>query len=127
RTGFTKQYVALSPHEQSVLPFREDAAWVGVEASDTTLRWLWDKKLSLVGSDNPTFERAPFNTTILGARRTLHEVFLGGWGQSIVEFMNLENLAAACHELDRYSFFFTLQNLNVVGGIASPPNAMAIL
>lgn len=44
-----------------------------------------------------------------------------------VEFLNLEDLAAACHELKRYSFFFTIQNLNVVGGIASPPNAMAIL
>jgi hypothetical protein len=44
-----------------------------------------------------------------------------------VEFLDLENLAEACHELNRYSFFFTIQNLNVIGGIASPPNAMAIL
>ncbi|KAJ7618286.1 hypothetical protein DFH06DRAFT_1236829 [Mycena polygramma] len=127
RTGFTKQYEALSPHAQAVLPFEEDQTWAGIEASDATLRWLWEKKISLIGSDNPTVERAPLNTTILGARRTLHEVFLGGWGQSIVEYMNLEDLAAACHELDRYSFFFSLQNLNVLGGIASPPNAMAIL
>ncbi|KAJ7614242.1 hypothetical protein DFH06DRAFT_1307585 [Mycena polygramma] len=128
RTGFTKQYDALSPHDQSVLPFRGEDAWVGVEASDATLRWLWKRKFALVGSDNPTFERAPLtNATILGERRTMHEVFLGGWGQSIVEYMNLDDLAAACHELKRYSFFFSLQNLNVLGGIASPPNAMAIL
>ncbi|KAJ7905876.1 hypothetical protein B0H13DRAFT_2508468 [Mycena leptocephala] len=129
RTGFTKQYAALSLHEQDVLPYREgaDMQWVGVEASDATLRWLWEKKLALVGSDNPTFERAPLNTTILGMPRTLHEVFIGGWGMSIVEFLDLEQLAAACHELKRYSFFFSLQNLNVLGGIASPPNAMAIM
>ncbi|KAJ7136739.1 hypothetical protein C8R44DRAFT_868861 [Mycena epipterygia] len=126
RTGWTKQYVALSVHDQDVLPFAE-AEWVGIEASDATLRWLWDKKLSIVGSDNPTFESAPLNTTIDGVPRSLHQVFLGGWGQSIVEFLNLEDLAVACHELKRYSFFFTLQNLNIVGGIASPPNAMAIM
>ncbi|KAJ7448934.1 hypothetical protein FB451DRAFT_1288173 [Mycena latifolia] len=128
RTGFTKQYQALPTHDQMVLPFRTDEDWVGIEASDATLRWLWDKKLSLVGSDDPTFEVAPLkNATINGVRRTLHEVFLGGWGLSIVEFLDLEALAEACHELKRYSFFFSVQNLNIVGGIASPPSAMAIL
>ncbi|KAJ6463163.1 hypothetical protein C8R47DRAFT_1157802 [Mycena vitilis] len=127
RTGFTKAVrgaLAARPGRATV---RRRPNVAGIEASDATLRWLWEKKISLIGSDNPTVERAPLNTTILGARRTLHEVFLGGWGQSIVEYMNLEDLAAACHELKRYSFFFSLQNLNVLGGIASPPNAMAIL
>ncbi|KAJ6543550.1 hypothetical protein DFH09DRAFT_1173341 [Mycena vulgaris] len=130
RTGFTKQYIALSAHDQAILPFREgaDAQFLGVEASDATLRWLWEKKLSLVGSDNPAFESMPLNVApIDGVPRSLHQVFIGGWGLSIVEFLDLEKLTAACHELGRYSFFFTLQNLNVVGGIASPPNAMAIL
>ncbi|KAJ7193466.1 hypothetical protein GGX14DRAFT_588764 [Mycena pura] len=129
RTGFMKQYTALSAHAQAVLPFREGAAvqWVGVEASDATLRWLWDKKVALVGADNPTFESAPLSGVIDGAVRNLHMVFIGGWGQSIVEFMDLDELAATCHALKRFHFFFTLQNLNVVGGIASPPNAMAIL
>ncbi|KAJ7193468.1 hypothetical protein GGX14DRAFT_588782 [Mycena pura] len=129
RTSFMKQYTALSAHAQTVLPFRAGAAvqWVGVEASDATLRWLWDKKVALVGADNPTFESAPLSGVIDGAVRNLHMVFIGGWGQSIVEFMDLEELAATCHALKRFHFFFTLQNLNVVGGIASPPNAMAIL
>ncbi|KAJ7268007.1 hypothetical protein C8J57DRAFT_1326368 [Mycena rebaudengoi] len=127
RTGFTKQYLALPLHEQSILPYREERDFIGVEASDKTLRWLWEKKLALVGSDNPAFESMPFNATIGGVPRSLHQVFIGGWGQSIVEFLNLENLAVACHQLKRYTFFFSLQNLNVVGGIASPPNAMAIM
>ncbi|KAF8180797.1 hypothetical protein K438DRAFT_1976613 [Mycena galopus ATCC 62051] len=130
RTGFTKQYLALSPQAQATLPFREDgnAPFLGIEASDATLRWLWDKKLSLVGGDHPAFETLPMGTsTIDGVQRSLHEVLLGGWGMSIVEFLNLEKLAAACHELNRYSFFLTIQNLNLVGGIASPPNAIAIL
>ncbi|KAJ7861422.1 hypothetical protein B0H14DRAFT_2742239 [Mycena olivaceomarginata] len=130
RTGFTKQYRALSLYEQEILPFRpgEDAQFIGIEASDATLRWLWDKKLALVGGDNPAFENLPSDVSVIdGVQRSLHQVFIGGWGMSIVEFLDLENLAEACHELNRYSFFFTIQNLNVIGGIASPPNAMAIL
>ncbi|KAK6988407.1 hypothetical protein R3P38DRAFT_3332065 [Favolaschia claudopus] len=93
------------------------------------LRWLWEKKLSLVGSDNPAFESLPNlpGEVIDGEMRSLHQVFIGGWGMSIVEFLNLEELAQTCHELGRYSFFFTIQNLNIPGGIASPPNAMAIV
>ncbi|KAJ7802267.1 hypothetical protein B0H14DRAFT_3781133 [Mycena olivaceomarginata] len=101
RTGFTKQYLALSPHDQSILPYRDaaDTQFLGMEASDAMLRWLWTEVF----------------------------VFIGGWGLNIVEFLDLEKLTPAAHQLKRYSFFFTIQNLNVVGGIASPPNALAIL
>ncbi|KAJ7764003.1 hypothetical protein DFH07DRAFT_812306 [Mycena maculata] len=57
---------------------------IGMEASDSMLRWLWKKKLSLVGTDNPAFESVPFNATIDGVPRALHQVFIRGWGQSIV-------------------------------------------
>ncbi|KAJ7214043.1 hypothetical protein GGX14DRAFT_444880 [Mycena pura] len=130
RTGFTKQYLALSSHDQSILPYRDaaDSQFLGMEASDAMLRWLWDRKFSLVGSDNPAFEALGSTVSIIdGTPRSLHQVFIGGWGLNIVEFLNLEKLTPAAHQLKRYSFFFTIQNLNVVGGIASPPNALAIL
>lgn len=50
-----------------------------------------------------------------------------GWGQSIVEFLDLEKLAPALRALNRSTFFMTIQSVNKIGGIASPPNAMAIL
>ncbi|KAJ7311680.1 hypothetical protein DFH08DRAFT_1045022 [Mycena albidolilacea] len=55
RTGFTKQYRALSLQAQEVLPFRpgDDAQFIGIETPDATLRWLWDKKLALVGATSP--------------------------------------------------------------------------
>ncbi|KAK7038542.1 hypothetical protein R3P38DRAFT_547227 [Favolaschia claudopus] len=130
RTGFTQQYDALPAHEQAILPYRADAdaTFLGTEASGDLLRWLWEKKLSLVGSDNPAFEALPNTGEVIdGDMRSLHQVFIGGWGMSIVEYLNLEELAKTCHELGRYSFFFTIQNLNVVGGIASPPTALAIV
>jgi hypothetical protein len=40
---------------------------------------------------------------------------------------DLEKLAARCREIGRWSFFVSASPLNVVGGIASPPNIQAIL
>lgn len=87
RTGFTKQYSTLSELEKSVLAFREgpDLQWIGVQASDQTLAWIWDKKFSMVGSDNPAFESVPPLGIIDGVHRSLHEIFISGWGQSIGE------------------------------------------
>jgi len=92
RTGWTRQYNGLSDFEKDTLPYRpaEEASWVGVEASDRSLAWIWDKKISLVGSDNPAFEVVPFTGVIGGVPRSLHQVFLGGWGQHIGE--NSKNL-----------------------------------
>jgi hypothetical protein len=58
---------------------------------------------------------------------SLHQVLIGGWGQSIVELLDLEKLAPALHARKRSTFFLTIQNLNILSGIASPPNALAIL
>ncbi|THV01383.1 hypothetical protein K435DRAFT_853802 [Dendrothele bispora CBS 962.96] len=129
RTGFTKQYSSLPQHEQMILPYREaeNATFLGIETSDRTLAWIWEKKISLVGADNLAFETFPFNGTVDGVQRSLHEVFLSGWGQSIVELLDLEKLTETCHSLGKFSFFFTIQVLNVLGGVASPPNALAIL
>jgi hypothetical protein len=57
----------------------------------------------------------------------MHEVFLGGWGMPIGEMFYVEKLAEECRRLGRWTFFFTSEPLNVIGGIASPPNALAIL
>lgn len=91
RTGFTQQYVALAPHDQAILPYREgnDAQFLGMQATDEMLRWLWDKKLALVGSDNPAFESLPLGLGFIdGVQRSLHQVFIGGWGQSIGVFVD---------------------------------------
>ena len=49
-----------------------------MNASDDSLAWLWEKKLSLVGADNPAFESLPFDKSIGGVPRSLHQVFIGG-------------------------------------------------
>lgn len=42
------------------------------------------------------------------------------------ELFALDDLAATCEELGRYTFFFTSAPLNVPGGVASPPNGLCI-
>lgn len=126
RTGWVRQYNALGKQEQQKLPYGP-GTWIGMIANDESAEWLWNKKLALVGADNPAFESTPFNGTIDGSPRSLHQIFIGGWGQSILEFLDLERLSDELHAAGRSTFFLTVQTLNVVSGIASPPNAMAIL
>jgi hypothetical protein len=54
-------------------------------------------------------------------------VFLAGWGLPLGELFDLRKLSEVCHRLNKYTFFFTSCGLNLEGGIATPPNAQAIL
>ena len=57
---------------------------------------------------------------------SLHEVLLAGWGMPIGELFDLEKLAEHCRKEKRWSFFVTSEVCNVPGGVASPPNILAI-
>jgi hypothetical protein len=57
----------------------------------------------------------------------LHEVLLAGWGCPIGEMWDLEKLAEECRKRGRWTFFLCSEPLNVNGGVASPPNAIAIM
>lgn len=56
----------------------------------------------------------------------LHEYLLPRWGMPIGEMFNLEGLAQVCQEQKRWEFFFTSAPLFVPGGVASPPQGIAI-
>jgi hypothetical protein len=78
RTGWTKQYLNLTSYSQEILPWDPNLGSVGMNCSDDSLAWLWEKKLALVGADNPAFESLPFDKTIGGVPRSMHQVFIGG-------------------------------------------------
>lgn len=44
----------------------------------------------------------------------------------IGECWDLEELSETCRKLDRWTFMLTSEPLNLYGGVASPPNAIAI-
>ena len=56
----------------------------------------------------------------------MHEMILAMWGLPIGEMFNLEALADDCAQDGVYEFFFTSAPLNKLGGVGSPPNALAI-
>lgn len=53
-------------------------------------------------------------------------MIIGLWGMPIGELFQLDALATACAADRRYEFFFTSAPFNKLGGVASPPNALAI-
>lgn len=57
----------------------------------------------------------------------IHDTALGLWGTPLGELWDLEALAAECKKQKRWTFFVTSAPLNIDGGVASPPNALAVL
>ncbi|KAI1466298.1 uncharacterized protein F4812DRAFT_460571 [Daldinia caldariorum] len=94
----------------------------GVERSEALLRWIWER-FSAVAGDQPSFESWPAPPT---SPHILHEVLLAGWGCPIGELFDLEKLGAHCAARGRWSFFVASEPCNVPGGVASPPNILAI-
>lgn len=81
---------------------------------------------------NPSWRKLPqelfptishFTDHLLG----LHDWLLALLGIPIGELWNLEQLAEECAKRRKWTFFSTSAPLNVPGGVASPPNALAIL
>lgn len=119
-TGWHAQHARLPEPQlrayQAELPHR----FGGVEQSEDMIRWVWDN-FSAVAGDQPSFEAWPSREDW-----ALHEVLLAGFGTPIGELFWLEDLAAECAREGRWSFFVASEPCNVPGGVASPPNILAI-
>jgi len=98
---------------------------IGVQASDASVRWLYEQHFSAVAGDAVAFEAWP---PVTSAKQgcCLHEWLLVQWGTPIGELWDLERLSEMCIEERRWSFFMASAPLRVKGGIASPPGAIAI-
>ncbi|CAK7207382.1 hypothetical protein SEUCBS139899_010192 [Sporothrix eucalyptigena] len=120
RTGFVEACWSKSFDEQEVISQQSPGQFPGVSNSTGILEWLWDSQFAAVCSDNPSFEAWPPK----GLK--LHEVLLAGFGMPIGELFDLEALSAYCASSKRYTFMLASSPLNLEGGVASPPNALAI-
>ncbi|MCJ1473760.1 hypothetical protein MMC13_002411 [Lambiella insularis] len=126
RSGYTSAYNALSRPEQEAISQRPTADFIGLESTTDVLRWLWEKKFAAVAGDAPAFESSPVGGPGSNPDTVLHQWLLGGWGIPIGEQVDLERLAEHCKETGRHSFFLSSVPLKIPGGVASPPNAVAI-
>ncbi|RDW65574.1 hypothetical protein BP5796_10266 [Coleophoma crateriformis] len=125
RTGYIRNTEAMSFEDTNMYATQGGGPIpaIGIESCEEMLRWLWENEFAAIVGDQPSLEAAPFAST----EYCLHGWMLAGWGMPIGELFDLEKLAVECKKYNKYTFFFSSVPLNVLGGVASPPNGVAIL
>jgi kynurenine formamidase len=102
----------------------------GLIQSHETLAWLWDHRFTLVAADNvaleamPVVDSSPFHSDTDGGM--MHQQLIALLGLAIGELWRLDQLAEDCAHDGVYEFMVVSKPLNLVGGVGSPANAIAI-
>ncbi len=122
RTGWPEWYVQQDVVTKRVLSNRDTLRAPGIAAGEGMARYLWDLHIVAACSDCPALEAWP---PLAEHGGFVHEYLIGLFGLAIGELWDLSRLAADCAEDGRYEFFVTSAPLNKLGGIGSPPNAIA--
>jgi kynurenine formamidase len=123
RSGLVKWYEECSDVATRDKFFEDPSkASVGVLPSEDAIAWVWDHHFSAVAGDALAWERVPYPRD----SPSFHQYLISMWGTPIGELWDLEKLAQTCKTLGRYSFLLVSVPLNIPGGVASPPNAVAI-
>jgi kynurenine formamidase len=99
--------------------FLEKAA--GAHASVAT--WLKARDVAVIGCDGVS-DVMP--SGVEGLANPLHELVLVGMGMPILDNLNLEDVATAAAERNRWTFLFVGAPLRVRGGTGSPLNPLAV-
>jgi len=127
RTGWVGWYSGLNEEQRTQLAQPGALRIAGLEQGEDSLRFLWDNHFAAIACDSPPFEALPPATPDKDDNPgMMHGTIIGLWGMPIGEMFRLDALAEACAADHRYEFFFTSAPLNKLGGVASPPNALAI-
>lgn len=137
RTGWIGWYRTLDDAARRALP--GGFACAGLRPGRATARVLWDLHIAAVASDNLAVEVWPSTDLVSPEQRRaaredpdelpevfVHTALLPLLGLPIGEMFDLDALAAACARDGVYEFLFTSAPLNLRGGVASPPNALAL-
>jgi kynurenine formamidase len=133
-TGWAERYLAMTPEQRA-----SRRGSPGLHQSEEMLGWLWDHRISLVAADNGGLEAFPIDVNSGFVRPDesppergpshnglMHRQLIALLGMVIGELWRLHDLAEACAADGRYEFLLTAKPLNLVGGVGSPPNALAI-
>ncbi|KAF1809940.1 hypothetical protein P152DRAFT_421986 [Eremomyces bilateralis CBS 781.70] len=120
RSGWIKWYEEATD-EARTAKVSNGHEYVGVEGCPETIEWLWNNHFAAVAGDAIGFEAWPPKFP-----NRLHDHLLALWGMPIGELWDLEALSEECQRQNRWSFLLTSAPLNTPGGVASPPNAIAI-
>ncbi|MFI6674175.1 cyclase family protein [Kribbella sp. NPDC050470] len=117
----------LTTEEKSALSTSRQ--FCGLRQSSETLAWIWDHHFSMVASDTvavevmPSDPDSPFHGNV---GRMMHPDLIALLGIHLGELWQLHDLAQDCATDGTYEFLLTAKPLNLLGGVGSPPNALAI-
>jgi kynurenine formamidase len=123
RTGWMESYEKVSAEEKAAMAPFDKLQCTGIEPSRELAAWLWNHRVAAIGTDSPGVEPLPMNLT---DDNLLHYRALPLLGLPLGELFVLAPLAEDCARDRRYEFMLVSAPLNLEGGIASPPNAVAI-
>jgi kynurenine formamidase len=123
RSGWMEWYLNASPQERFGITNVQNLRAPGIASTEDMAEYLWDLHVAAVAGDHPSLEAWPPTPETGGF---LHQRLIGLLGIPIGELWYLEALAADCAADGVYEFMFTSAPLNILGGVGSPPNAIAI-
>lgn len=118
RTGWLGWYRTLDRDARGAITHRSGIA--GLSGHPDMARLLWNLHVAAVAADNPALEAFPAD------EHHLHWELLPRLGIPIGELFDLDRLAADCAGDGVYEFLLTSAPLHLRGGVASPPNALAV-
>src|SRR6202042_3682827 len=108
---------------RSALWLHSTSSACGIDPGRATVEWLWDNRVAAIGTDCPAVEPWPWDFKDDGA---LHYRTLSLLGLPLGEQFVLDKLSDDCAADGRWEFMMVSVPLHLQGGIASPPNAVAI-
>ena len=126
RTGWMRWYLSLTPEGRHVThgtvhPGDDGLHCPGLDATQPTAAYLWDRQFSLLWADNIALEAMPIQGSEFQHRRIIPLM-----GMGIAELLTFEELSADCAEDGVYECMVSAKPAGVPGACGSPANAYAI-
>jgi kynurenine formamidase len=115
RTGHARRLAELGPWETAT-------AKAGLHP--TAMPFVAERGVAALGSDGNS-DTAPSSTE--GIAFPIHVLAINAMGVHLLDYLQFEDLRAACEHAGRWEFLLVAAPLRIVGGTGSPLNPIAVL
>jgi len=115
RTGHVRRLSELGPW---------DTARLKAGLHPIAMSFVAERRVAALGSDGNS-DTAPSPTDGVGF--PIHVLAINALGVHLLDYLQLEDLRAACERAVRWEFLFVAAPLRITGGTGSPVNPLAIL